>query len=92
MPGGIHLTRASVGWGHRSGQYRWRSGIYGLLLTQRTGGLVRQAGKGLGFSGTLGLRRAGLRLGWPRMGRGGLARPGQMEHHKQPYQSHQNES
>ena len=91
MPGGIHLTRASGGWGHRSGPYRRRSGIYGLLLTQHTGGLVRPACTGLGFRGTLGLRRAGRWLGWPRMGRDGLARPGQMAHHKPPYQRHPNE-
>ena len=50
--GGIHGTRTPVARGHRLRPYRrgW-GGRHGLLLTQRTGGLARQACKGLGLAG-----------------------------------------
>src|SRR6516165_3255196 len=53
--GGIHRPGASVRWGHRIRPSRRRgSRLTGLLVTQRTVRLVRQARKGFGLAGALG--------------------------------------
>src|SRR4029450_9942792 len=71
----IHGTRAAVRGGHRIGpdRRRWMGGP-GLLCTQRTVRLVRQALERCGLSGTLGL---GLD-GWAGGVGGVVLRPGQL--------------
>jgi hypothetical protein len=59
---GVQGPRAAVSRGHRSGPHRRRGGRCGLVRTQGTGGLVRQARKRLGRLGALAPWRGGVRL------------------------------
>src|SRR5215470_5447754 len=69
MPGGLHLTRAPVRRGHRSGAHRRRGrGMGGLVCTQSARGLLGQTRKWFGFAGVLTLGLDGLRLGGLRRG------------------------
>src|SRR5215813_2685183 len=85
VPGGIDLTRPPVGWRHGSGPYRRRgSALHGLVLTQRTVGLVRQTCESFGLTGavTLGLDGISWPLGQPT----GWGRPEVGQHDAQPHQ------
>jgi hypothetical protein len=76
--------------GHRIGPYKRRwSSLYGLLLTQRTGGLVRQARKRFGLAEAL----ASGWLRWhDRLATGsGVVGPQPVEHEEEPHQCHEPE-
>src|SRR5262245_1099626 len=85
VPRGVYDTGASVRWRHGIRPLRRRWSVFsGLLLTQRTVGLVRQAGKWFGLAGAFAL---GLRC----HGRGGQTwlGPHDMQHGEEPYENEQ---
>src|SRR5215831_2615587 len=85
MHRGIHHPGASVRWGQRVRPLRRRwSRLIGLLVTQRTVRLVRQAHKGFGLVGTSALRLDGW--GWGLGNSTGWARPKVRHHEAQPEQ------
>src|SRR5262249_35004624 len=85
VPGGIDLTRSPVGWRYGSGPYRKRgSALHGLLLTQRTVGLVRQTCAWFGLTGAVALGLDGI--SWPLGQPTGWGRPEVGQHDAQPHQ------
>ena len=86
------LTRPPGGRGHRIRTHRRRRGMCGLVVTQRTRGLVGQADKRLGRGGAFAPRLDGrLRLDGPPRGHGTATRPGKMEHDTEPEKSEERE-
>jgi hypothetical protein len=80
VPRGVHRAGAAVRGGHRIGPSRRRwSRFASLLVTQRTGRLVRQARKRLRLGGAFAL---GLR--WHGWGGQTRLRPGDMQHDEEP--------
>jgi hypothetical protein len=87
---GVDSTGTSVGRGHRIGWHRRRGQrMHSLLLTGRTGGLVRQADKRFRLLAACASRRDGR--GGPRCLSPAGAWPCQRQHNKQPQESQDQE-
>src|SRR6516164_8426994 len=82
VPRGVHRAGAAVRGGQRIGPSRRRwSRVASLVVTQRTGRLVRQARKRLRLGGAFAL---GLR--WHGWGGQTRLRPGDLHHDEEPYE------